>query len=89
MVQVLREARAIDNAYDAGSDIKPLCGMAFVVKDNLDVLGYAFCTVAVTGGFDDDASGLHLLCMVSAVASCDGVSAPQVPYRGRNSSPER
>ena len=42
MVQVLKEARAIDDAYDAGLDIKPLCGMAFVVKDNLDVLGYAF-----------------------------------------------
>ncbi|CAK0787711.1 hypothetical protein CVIRNUC_010933 [Coccomyxa viridis] len=38
--QVLKEARAIDDAYDAGLDIKPLCGMAFVVKDNLDVLGY-------------------------------------------------
>ena len=41
-VQVLKEARAVDDAYDAGLDITPLCGMAFVVKDNLDVLGYAF-----------------------------------------------
>lgn len=36
---MLNEAQAIDNKYEAGEDIKPLCGMAFVVKDNLDVLG--------------------------------------------------
>ncbi len=62
----MKEARAIDDAYDAGLDIKPLCGMAFVVKDNLDVLGYAFhsCSdrVVVTMHV------LHLLCMVSAAA---------------------
>ena len=33
------EAQAIDDKYEAGENIKPLCGMAFVVKDNLDVLG--------------------------------------------------
>ncbi len=36
---MLLEAQAIDDKYEAGEDIKPLCGMAFVVKDNLDVLG--------------------------------------------------
>ncbi|CAL5224479.1 g7172 [Coccomyxa viridis] len=38
--QVLKEARAIDERFEAGEDIRPLCGLAFVVKDNLDVLGY-------------------------------------------------
>lgn len=51
MVQVLKEARAIDDAHDAGLDIKPLCGMAFVVKDNLDVLGYASCHCSGCGGW--------------------------------------
>lgn len=39
LVQVLKEARAIDERFEAGEDIRPLCGLAFVVKDNLDVLG--------------------------------------------------
>ena len=51
MVQVLEEARAIDDAHDAGLDIKPLCGMAFVVKDNLDVLGYASRQFSECGGW--------------------------------------
>ena len=38
-MQVLKEAQAVDKKYEAGEDIKPLCGLAFVVKDNLDVLG--------------------------------------------------
>lgn len=41
VLQVLRDARAIDDKYAAGEDIKPLCGMAFTVKDNLDVVGVA------------------------------------------------
>ncbi len=39
LVQVLKEAQAIDERSEAGEDIRPLCGMAFVVKDNLDILG--------------------------------------------------
>lgn len=41
MLQVLKDAKAIDDKYAAGEDIKPLCGMAFAVKDNLDVVGIA------------------------------------------------
>ena len=36
---MLKDAWAIDDKYAAGEDIKPLCGMAFTVKDNLDVIG--------------------------------------------------
>jgi hypothetical protein len=39
VLQVLKDARAIDDKYAAGEDIKPLCGMTFTVKDNLDVIG--------------------------------------------------
>lgn len=38
-MQVLAEAKAVDNLYAAGKDIKPLCGLAFAVKDNIDVVG--------------------------------------------------
>ena len=31
----------MDDAHAAGKDIRPLCGLAFAVKDNLDVVGYA------------------------------------------------
>ena len=31
----------MDHAYAAGKDIRPLCGLAFAVKDNIDVVGYA------------------------------------------------
>ena len=40
-VQVLKDAKAIDDAKAAGQDTGPLCGLAFAVKDNIDVLGYA------------------------------------------------
>ncbi len=41
VLQVLKDAKAIDDRYAAGEDIKPLCGMAFTIKDNLDVVGTA------------------------------------------------
>ena len=41
MLQVLKDAKAVDDKYAAGEDIKPLCGMVFAVKDNLDVVGIA------------------------------------------------
>ncbi|KAK9812686.1 hypothetical protein WJX72_002003 [[Myrmecia] bisecta] len=44
--RVLADAKAIDDKYAAGMDIKPLCGIAFAVKDNIDVAGYP--TVAGT-----------------------------------------
>jgi Asp-tRNA(Asn)/Glu-tRNA(Gln) amidotransferase A subunit family amidase len=36
---VLAEAKAVDDLYAAGTDVKPLCGLAFAVKDNIDVVG--------------------------------------------------
>lgn len=39
LVQVLKDAKAIDDAYAAGKSIEPLCGLAFAVKDNIDVVG--------------------------------------------------
>ena len=37
--QVLEDAKAVDDAKAAGQDTGPLCGLAFAVKDNIDVLG--------------------------------------------------
>ena len=39
-MQVLADAAAIDRAYEAGKDVRPLCGLTFAVKDNIDVAGY-------------------------------------------------
>ena len=39
-MQVLADAQAVDDAAAAGKDTGPLCGLAFAVKDNIDVLGY-------------------------------------------------
>lgn len=39
--QVLADAKAVDDAAKAGKDVRPLCGLAFAIKDNLDVLGCA------------------------------------------------
>ncbi|KAK9812807.1 hypothetical protein WJX72_004169 [[Myrmecia] bisecta] len=44
--KVLADAKSVDDKYAAGMDIKPLCGIVFAVKDNIDVLGYP--TVAGT-----------------------------------------
>lgn len=44
--QVLREAHEVDMMYDNGTDIRPLCGLTFAVKDLYDVAGYT--TVAGT-----------------------------------------
>ena len=38
-LQVLADAAAIDAKYERGEDIGPLCGLGFVVKDNIDVAG--------------------------------------------------
>ncbi|GAB4818661.1 hypothetical protein N2152v2_005707 [Parachlorella kessleri] len=38
--KVLADAKAIDDRAAAGEDVGPLCGLTFVVKDNIDVLGY-------------------------------------------------
>lgn len=43
---MLAAARAVDARADKGEDVRPLCGLAFAVKDNIDVQGYA--TVAGT-----------------------------------------
>lgn len=51
-VQVLADARAVDTAHASGEDIRPLCGLAFAVKDNIDVAGYqtGADTPALQGG---------------------------------------
>ncbi|GAB4821099.1 hypothetical protein N2152v2_008145 [Parachlorella kessleri] len=38
--KVLADAAAIDAKYERGEDIRPLCGLGFVVKDNIDVAGF-------------------------------------------------
>ena len=40
------EAHEVDMMYDNGTDIRPLCGLTFAVKDLYDVAGYT--TVAGT-----------------------------------------
>lgn len=40
MCQVLERAREIDKQKEDGNDTGPLCGLAMVVKDNIDVEGY-------------------------------------------------
>ena len=52
--QVLAEAKAIDASKAAGNDTGPLCGLPFVVKDNIDVVGYA--TVAGTPALEGNPS---------------------------------
>ena len=37
---MLRDAAAVDARAAAGEDVRPLCGLAFAVKDNIDVVGY-------------------------------------------------
>ncbi|KAK9790121.1 hypothetical protein WJX73_005501 [Symbiochloris irregularis] len=39
-MRVLADARAVDKAHERGEDVRPLCGLAFAVKDNIDVAGY-------------------------------------------------
>jgi len=60
---VLADAQAIDDKAAAGEDIGPLCGLTFVVKDNIDVLGYptAGGTPALVGKFVMVSSRRHEL----------------------------
>lgn len=46
LLQVLADARAVDELKASGHDTRPLCGLPFAVKDNIDVVGYP--TVAGT-----------------------------------------
>ncbi len=46
LAQVLADAKAVDELKASGHDTKPLCGLPFAVKDNIDVVGYP--TVAGT-----------------------------------------
>lgn len=39
-MQALSDASAMDDKYNAGEAITPLCGMPLAVKDAIDVLGY-------------------------------------------------
>ena len=38
-LQILADASAVDAKASAGEDVGPLCGLAFAVKDNIDVAG--------------------------------------------------
>ena len=51
-MQALADAAAVARAYESGHDIRPLCGLAFAVKDNIDVAGYptGADTPALQGG---------------------------------------
>ena len=54
--QVLRDAAEVDAKHTHGEDVGPLCGLAFGVKDNIDVLGMP--TVAGTPALE---GRLHFL----------------------------
>lgn len=56
-VQVLEEAAAVDARAAAGEDVRPLCGLAFAVKDNIDVAGYP--TEAGTPALQGNRLSLH------------------------------
>ena len=43
---MLADAKAVDELKASGQDTRPLCGLPFAVKDNIDVVGYP--TVAGT-----------------------------------------
>lgn len=51
-VQVLRDAKTVDDRASAGEDIGPLCGLAVAVKELIDVAGYTAGagTPALQGG---------------------------------------
>lgn len=68
--QVLKDAKAVDEAFAAGQDIKPLCGLAFAVKDNIDVLGYptAAGTPALEGSHRSNPSIPHNGCELLVMA---------------------
>lgn len=51
-MQVLADAQAVDDLRASGHDTRPLCGLAFAVKDNIDVVGYP--TVAGTPALQGD-----------------------------------
>ena len=57
--QVLADARAVDELKASGHDTGPLCGLAFAVKDNIDVVGYP--TVAGTPALSG-ALPTHVIC---------------------------
>ena len=40
LLQVLQEAKAIDDRAARGEDVGPLCGLGFVSKDNIDFKGF-------------------------------------------------
>ncbi len=66
--QVLEDAKAVDEAFAAGQDIKPLCGLAFAVKDNIDVLGYptAAGTPALEGADRSSPWSMQWICDFAA-----------------------
>ena len=56
---MLADARAVDELKASGHDTGPLCGLAFAVKDNIDVVGYP--TVAGTPALSG-ALPTHVIC---------------------------
>lgn len=56
-VQVLAETEAIDASKAAGNDTRPLCGLPFAVRDNIDVFGYA--TVAGSPALEGERISVH------------------------------
>ena len=49
---MLAEAKAIDDRAAAGEDVRPLCGLGFAAKDNIDFEGYP--TVAGNPALEGD-----------------------------------
>ena len=86
--QVLEDARAVDDAFTAGKDIKPLCGLAFAVKDNIDVLGCVLCRVLHQTLIYYKPCGPESLCS-TLQHSLHYAHGLQIPYSSRHPSIRR
>ncbi|EIE21247.1 amidase signature enzyme [Coccomyxa subellipsoidea C-169] len=69
--KVLMDAHQVDMMYDNGTDIRPLCGLTFAVKDLFDVAGYT--TVAGTPALAGTPPQENNTALVQRLLSAHGV----------------